>query len=311
MQLFRNLDEVPERFRHGAVTIGNFDGVHRGHARIIERLAAMARRVEGPAVVFTFDPHPARLLRPDLAPQPLSWTERKVELLEAAGAEAVVAYPTDREFLRLDAKPFFDRVVRDRLDARGMVEGANFFFGHDRSGDVGTLEHFCADTGRMFEVVEPVEIDGAVVSSSRLRSLIASGQVELARTMLTEPYRIRGQVVRGAGRGAGLGFPTANVDRIDTLLPGEGIYAGRVWLEGSAWPAAIAIGPNPTFGEGTLKVEAFLIGFEGTLYDRTIEVDFLARLRKIERFESAEQLVAQMDRDVAATRSIVEGNNVE
>lgn len=305
MQLFRDLDQLPARFRRGAVSIGNFDGVHRGHAQIIGRLAAMARRVRGPAVVFTFDPHPAHVLHPDRAPRPLSWTDRKAELLAAASAEAVIAYPIDREFLRLDAKAFFDRIVRDRLDARGMVEGPNFFFGHDRTGDIGALEHFCSDAGIVLEVVEPVALGGEVVSSSRVRSLIAAGQVEQARQMLTEPYRIRGRVVRGAGRGADLGFPTANLGRIDTLLPAEGIYAGRGWVRQAPWPAAIAIGPNPTFGEAALKVEAHLIGFEGSLYDQPIEVDFLARLRNIERFESAQQLVAQMDRDVAATRSIV------
>ena len=306
MQLFRDLDQLPARFRRGAVSIGNFDGVHRGHARIIGRLAAMARRVQGPAVVFTFDPHPAHLLRPDQAPQPLSWNARKAELLAAAGAEAMIAYPTDREFLRLDAKAFFDRIVRDRLDARGMVEGPNFFFGHDRTGNIGVLEHFCSDAGMMLEIVEPIEVAGAVVSSSRVRALVAAGDVEQARAMLTEPYRIRGRVVRGAGRGAKLGYPTANVGQIDTLLPAEGIYAGRGWVGRKPWPAAIALGPNPTFGETALKVEVHLIGFKGSLYDQPIEVDFFARLRNIETFESPQQLVAQMESDLATVRSIVE-----
>ena len=149
-----------------------------------------------------------------------------------------------------------------------------------------------------------MEIDGQPVSSSRVRWLVAAGRMDEVCELLTQPYRIRGTVVHGAGRGRRLGYPTANVEHIDTLLPAEGIYAARAWIEGVARPAAISIGPNPTFGEGVLKVEAFLIDYEGDLYDRPIEVDFLARLRNIKRFASAEQLVAQMAEDVAATRRV-------
>lgn len=305
MNLFRNLDELPERFRHGAVSIGNFDGVHLGHARIVERLAAMARRVGGAALVLTFDPHPARILRPDHAPAALSWTERNAELLLQAGADAVVAHPTDREFLELDARHFFDRIVRRQLDARAMVEGSNFFFGRQRSGDIDVLRQFCSEADVALEVVEPVEIEGDVVSSSRLRAIIAAGQIDRACRLLTQPYRIRGAVIRGAGRGRSLGYPTANLGQVDTLVPGEAIYAGRAWTQGVAFPAAIAIGPNPTFGEQSHKIEVYLIGFAGSLYQQWIEVEFLTRLRDVRRFESAEQLTAQMDRDVAAATEAV------
>lgn len=306
MKLIRDITSFPDAFRGGALSIGNFDGVHLGHARLIGRLAAAAHRLAGPAVVFTFEPSPACLLRPEAASMPLSCTERKAELLGDLGVDALVAYPTDRAFLQLDARQFFDQIVRDRLGARAVVEGPDFVFGRDRTGTVDLLRQFCAEAGMALELVEPLQIDGRIVSSSRIRQLIAAGQVAEARGLLTRPYRIHGTVGRGAGRGARLGFPTANLQQVDTLLPGEGIYAGRAAIEGRAYPAAVSIGPNPTFDEAALKIEVYLVGFQGTLNGRPIEVDFLDRLRDIKRFDSADALVAQLDRDVAAVRQIVE-----
>jgi riboflavin kinase / FMN adenylyltransferase len=302
----RDLDHLPEAFRGGAVSIGNFDGVHLGHARIVERLLAAARRLGGPAVVFTFDPPPSRILRPEAAPMPLCEADRKAELLTQLGVDAVLAYPTNEAFLRLGAREFFDQIVLDRLAARAMVEGPNFLFGRQRGGNVQVLGQFCAEAGITLEVVDPIEIGGQLVSSSRIRELIAAGRVDEARNLLGHPYRVRGTVVRGAGRGSKLGYPTANIGQIATLLPAPGIYAAQALAAGARWPTAVSLGPNPTFDEGLLKVEAYLIGYEGFLYDQPIEVDFLARLRDIERFGSVEALVAQMARDVAAVKKELE-----
>jgi riboflavin kinase/FMN adenylyltransferase len=302
--LFRHLDDLPRDFRGGVVSIGNFDGVHQGHARIVGRLLEMARQLGAPAVILTFDPHPARLLRPEQAPMPLTWTDDKARLLFALGVDAVVAYPTDLALLSLSASEFFQRIVLGQLQARGMVEGRNFFFGHDRGGDIEVLGRYCHGAGIPLEVVEPAEIDGQVVSSSRVRALISAGQVSEAARLLGRPYRIRGAVVHGQGRGDGLGYPTANVGGIDTILPGQGIYAGRASIDGQSYAAAMSLGANPTFGESDLKVEAFLLDYRGDLYGRAIEVDFLARLREIKCFDSVEQLVEQMARDVQKTREI-------
>lgn len=304
MKLIRDLNSLPENLRGGAVSIGNFDGVHVGHAKIVERLVAEARHIQGPALVFTFDPPPAQILRPDRAPPPLTWLARKVQLLTALGVDAVIAYPTDEAFLRQEPRQFFDQVLRGTLNAQALIEGPNFFFGHDRHGNAGLLARYCAEVGMAMDMVPPVEIDGQMVSSSRLRRLIGEGQVELARRMLRQPYRIHGLVIHGAGRGSELGYPTANLANVDTLLPAEGIYAGRAIVDGKSWPAAISLGPNPTFGEGALKVEIHLVDFRGDLYDRDLEVDFLARLRDIQRFDSIAKLVAQMDRDIDRTRAI-------
>ncbi|MHB1036315.1 MAG: bifunctional riboflavin kinase/FAD synthetase [Pirellulales bacterium] len=307
--IFRDLADLPCDMRSGAITIGNFDGVHRGHARIVERLIAKAREVGGPAVVFTFDPHPVRLLRPDMAPPPLTWTDRKAELLAELGVDSMIAFPTDKELLNLTAEEFFQQIVRDKLDARAMVEGPNFFFGRQRRGTIDLLKELTIQAGIVLEVVPPLEIDGQYVSSSRVRRLVAEGAVEAARHLLTRPYRIRGMVTHGAGRGGKLlGYPTANVEAIDTLLPEVGVYAGEAIIDAARWPAAISIGPNVTFGEGVLKVEVHVIDFHGSLYGRPLEVDFLARLRDIQPFDSLDALKAQMGRDVAAARRIAAEN---
>jgi riboflavin kinase/FMN adenylyltransferase len=244
-----------------------------------------------------------RILRPQHAPPPLTWTDRKAELLGELGIDALVAFPTDAAFLQLGPREFFDRIVRDALGARAIVEGSNFFFGHGRQGNVDLLRRFCDEAGMILEVVEPVKVDGQVVSSSRVRALVSEGRMEDVCRLLTRPYRIRGRVIHGAGRGAQLGYPTANLSDVATLLPAEGIYAGRALADGAWWPAAISLGPNPTFDEGGLKVEAHLLDYRGDLYDRWIEVDFLARLRDIVRFASVEGLLTEMQRDVAATRA--------
>jgi riboflavin kinase/FMN adenylyltransferase len=300
--LFRTLDDLPARFRGGALAIGNFDGVHLGHAEILARLAEMGRQLGGPAVVLTFDPHPAALLRPGRAPPPLCWLERKAALLEALGAEAVVAYPTTLDLLHQEPREFFEAIVVGRLAAHGLVEGRNFFFGRERRGTVEVLRGLCAEAGIALELVEPKTMGGEAVSSSRIRRLIAAGRVDEARDLLGRPHRVRGRVGHGRGRGTRIGFPTANLDQVDVLLPGEGIYAGRAWLSCGTYPTAMSIGPNPTFDDMLLKVEAFLLDYQGDLYGQAVEIDFLARLRDIKRFTSADELTAQMARDVERTR---------
>ncbi|MCG8584922.1 MAG: bifunctional riboflavin kinase/FAD synthetase, partial [Pirellulales bacterium] len=290
MTLIRNIAELPDEFRGGAVAVGNFDGVHLGHAKIVAQLIERAREFDGKAIVLTFDPHPVRLLRPAEAPPPLTWIDRKMELLAEIGVDSMIAYPTDRELLALSPEDFFQRFIVEALDARAMVEGPNFYFGHNRAGTIDTLRTLTGAAGKSLDIVEPVEHGGAFVSSSRVRQLIASGDVSTARQMLTEPYRIRGMVTHGAGRGATIGFPTANIDAIDTLLPAKGVYAGRAFLDGDTRPAAINIGPNPTFGEDAIKVETHVIDFEGELYHRPLEVDFWQRLRDIQPFDSVEAL---------------------
>src|SRR4051794_11950247 len=304
MHIIRQLESLPDTARGGAVAIGNFDGVHRGHVAIVKRLLERAEAVRGRAIVFTFDPHPVRLLRPEQCPPPLTWTERKAELLAAQGVDWVVAYPTDEALLQLSAADFFQKIVQDALAAKALVEGPNFYFGHNREGTIKRLADLSTAAGITLDVVPPVEIDGQIVSSSRARELIRGGQVEEALNLLSAPYRIRGMVTHGAGRGAKIGFPTANLSAIDTLLPALGVYAGRAIVSDATFPAAINLGPSPTFGDPVIRVEVHLIGLAEPLYGQALEVDFLARLRDIRPFESPDALVEQLKHDIDQVKRI-------
>ncbi len=304
MPILRDLEKLPDAARGGAVAIGNFDGVHKGHLRIVDKLLERARATDGPAIVFTFDPHPVRILRPDQCPPPLTWTERKAQLLAKHGVDKVVAYPTDEALLALSAQEFFDRIVREALDARALVEGPNFFFGHNREGNVEQLAQMAQQAGITLDVVEPFHLADQLVSSSLIRRLIADGDVMEATKMLSAPYRIRGMVTHGAGRGSRLGFPTANLEAIDTLLPAAGVYAGQGYVGNRCCPAAIHLGPNPTFGESRMKVEVHLIDHDEAIYGLPVEVEFFERLRDTSSFDNEKQLVEQLKQDVAQTREI-------
>lgn len=304
MKLLRKISEFPESLKGGALSIGNFDGVHQGHEVIINRLKNFAAKHNSAAIIFTFDPHPVRILRPEQTPPPLTWTNRKADLLAELGVDAVVAYPTDRELLQLTYQEFFQQIVVESLSAKAMVEGPNFFFGRNREGTIDKLTGLCRDQQIDLEIVEPKVETNAFISSSRIRELIRSGDVDTASQLLTRPYRIRGMVTHGAARGTKIGFPTANLDAIDTLVPAMGVYAGRTYVHGRSHWSAIHIGPNPTFGEDLPKVESHLLDFEGSIYGEAIEVDFISRLRDIRQFDSPAQLVDQLACDVTETRNI-------
>lgn len=291
-----------------AVAVGNFDGVHLGHAAIARRLVETARGLGLPAVVLSFDPHPAAVLRPAAAPPALSTIARRAELLLALGVDAVLVQPTDRQLLSASPELFFSDLLRTRLGARAIVEGTDFRFGAGRHGDLALLESLCRRDGIVVAAVTPVTVAGTAVSSSRIRELIAAGRVGEAATMLTAPYRLRGTVVTGAGRGQPLGFPTANLDRIATLQPAPGVYAAvatPAGTPGTRHPAAVHVGRNETFGAEQITVEVHLIGFSGTLYGSDLDVDFLERLRDTQRFASVDELKAQLAADVARAATVV------
>lgn len=306
MKLIRDLRTLPTELRGGAISIGNFDGVHQGHARLVKTLREQATSVGGPSLVFTFDPHPVRLLRPHEVPPPLTWTERKAELISELGVDGMLVYPTDERLLALTPQQFFQAIVVEQLGARAMVEGPNFFFGKDRAGDIDVLRDLCGQQQVSLEVVQPLTVGEDYVSSSRIRRLVESGDVAAAAEMLTRPYRIRGMVTHGAGRGAKIGFPTANIDAIDTILPNVGVYAGWAHIDGDSYPTAINIGPNPTFGEDLLKVEAHVIGYTGSLYGQPLEVDFVSRVRETRPFASVEELQQQLANDVAFVKDLTQ-----
>ncbi|MFM8803555.1 MAG: riboflavin biosynthesis protein RibF [Planctomycetia bacterium] len=289
-----------------AVAVGNFDGVHLGHAAIVRRLCDAARRLGVPAVALSFDPHPAAVVRPEAAPAPLTTPARRATLLLALGVDAVLVQPTDRELVSLSAQDFYADMLRGMLRARGIVEGEDFRFGAGRTGDIHLLERLCGRDGIVLETVPAVLADGEPVSSSRLRRLIAAGAVREAAALLTSPYRLTGMVVEGARRGETIGFPTANLAGIATLLPAAGVYAARVTLPDlTPRPAAVHVGPNISFGETRISVEAHQNGVTGRLYGSTLDVDFLDRLRDTQRFDSVDALKKQLTADVARAFELV------
>ena len=295
---------VAQSARGAFLAVGNFDGVHRGHARLIASLRDRAEDAGTLAIALTFDPSPAAVLRPESAPKPLSWIGRKVELLNEAGASEVGVFRTGRWLLGLTAREFFDRVVIGQFAARGMVEGPTFGFGRDRGGDANLLGEWCRAAGMDFEIVSPTEWDGRIISSSRIRAALAEGRVDEAANLLGHPYRVRGRVVKGEGRGATLGFPTANLGDIDTQIPTDGVYAAKARVGGEfAWHrAAVHVGPNATFGATDRTVEVHLIDYAGDLYGREMEVDFTRRLRETRKFAGVDELLAQIGADVDSAR---------
>lgn len=306
MFIVENLDPVADRWRGACLSIGNFDGVHRGHAALIGRLRAMADARGVPAVALTFEPHPIALLRPEQAPPPLTWTERKASLIREAGADAVGVFRTGHWLLDLSARDFFDRVIVEQFGAVGLVEGPTFGFGRDRAGTVETLDDWCADARIAFEIVGPSESDGRIVSSTRVRHALRDGQAGEAAALLGRPHRLRGAVVRGEGRGRGIGFPTANLGGIDTLIPADGVYATLATVDDEDRPIASAthIGPNVTFGAEARTVEVHLLGVDRDLYGRTVAIDLLDRLRPTRKFDGLESLIGQMRLDVERARGV-------
>lgn len=290
--------------RGGIVAIGNFDGVHLGHRAMIAALLRTARARCVPAVVFTFDPHPLAILK-GIVPAALTTTASKLELLAECGVDCTLVYPTDTALLDLSPQDFFDQMLVGRMQVQGLVEGSNFRFGKDRSGDVGLLQELCAKRGMSCEIVPQVEIANGVVSSSAVRALLLEGKLRDVQTLLGISYRVTGRVVAGAQRGRTIGFPTANLAEIATVLPPAGVYAGQAWVHGVAYPAGINIGPNPTFGESQQKFEVHLLDFSGDLYGQQLDVDLLDHLRAIRPFTGPQELIDQLRNDMEQVRNVL------
>jgi len=302
MRVYKSLADVPAKASGRAVALGTFDGVHLGHRRVIGSAVDRARERGLVATVATFDPHPLRVLRPDQPPQLLTTTDQKIALVSELGVDELVAIPFTPELSRQSAEDFCEQVLAAALGARSVSVGANFHFGHGAAGDAALLR---ARPEFETQVVELVQHGGDSISSSRIRTLLAEGDVAGAAELLGAPYTIAGPVVEGDRRGRELDMPTANIDPpADVMLPASGIYAALATVNGDRLPAAVSIGVRPTFeSEGDLRVEAHLIGFDGDLYGRTVSLAFLERLRDEVRFESANELVEQMKKDVEQARA--------
>jgi riboflavin kinase/FMN adenylyltransferase len=292
-----------------AVAVGNFDGVHRGHAALLAEARARAAHRGGRSAVLTFTPHPARLFAPDRAPPLIMSLERRLELIAAEGIDIAIVEPFTPKFAAIDAAAFVTEVLARDLGARDVVVGYDFSFGRGRAGDVRLLGQLAPAVGIDVAVIPAVAIDGVTCSSGRIRQLVAAGDTGAAGRLLGRSFELEGPVRRGAGRGRGLGFATANVAPEGELRPKLGIYAARAEvldgpLAGTRRAAALSVGTNPQFEGDTVSVEAYLLDFEGDLYERRLRLEVGERLRDERRFESTAALVAQIGEDVARVRRL-------
>ncbi|WAL74078.1 bifunctional riboflavin kinase/FAD synthetase [Kitasatospora sp. YST-16] len=312
MQRWHGLEEIPGDWGRSVVTIGSFDGVHRGHQLIINRVVELAGELGAKSVVVTFDPHPSEVVRPGTHPPLLAPQPRRAELVEQLGVDAVLVLPFTAEFSQESPEYFVRSVLVDALHAKAVVEGPNFRFGHRAAGDVELL----AELGRADDfTVEVVDLqvrgaagDGEPFSSSLCRRLVAAGDMAGVAEILGRPHRVEGEVVRGAQRGRELGYPTANVDTVPySAIPADGVYAGWLTADGETMPAAISVGTNPTFDGTARTVEAYAIDRVGLdLYGQHVAVDFLAWLRGMEKFDSIDALLERMAEDVKRARELTE-----
>jgi riboflavin kinase/FMN adenylyltransferase len=305
MQHFESLEQVS--VENAWLTIGSFDGVHRGHQEIIRNLVTGARAASVPAIVLTFYPHPVFVLRGHNGPFYLTSPQERATLLGELGVDVVITCPFNQQVAATSARDFMGKLQR-HLGLRQLWVGQDFTLGRNREGTLPVLRQLGVEFGYEVQVLPPVEIDGFGISSSQIRIFLGKGEVDSAARMLGRPYRLVGQVVHGDGRGRTIGIPTANLAIwLERLVPKAGVYACQAHLAQRNYAAAVNIGVRPTFDGNALapQVEAHLLDFEGDLYGQEIQLDFITRLRDEQRFPNIETLVSQIQHDIARTRSLL------
>ena len=287
------------------ITIGSYDGLHRGHRRVVERVVARAGREQRSTALVTFDPHPRCVLAPDTCPPTLTTVDEKAELLDQLGMDRLIVLPFNRKLSQLSATEFLDRLI-DRLPVSGLVVGHDFALGHDRQGNHEFLARYGSEHGFAVEAIEPFGLEGQVVSSSVIRKLLLEGNVAHAARLLGRQYSISTYVEHGTGTGSRIGYPTANFAVTpNKLVPRNGVYAVWVDIDGHDYQGAMNVGYRPTFGENRLTVEAFILDFAGDIYHQDVRARFVQRIRDEKKFESVDALVAQISHDVERSRSIL------
>lgn len=294
-----------ETLAPGWLTIGSFDGVHRGHREVMSRLVRMAGRDGTPSTVLTFDPHPRCVLRPDTCPLTLTTVDEKAAILEELGVDNLVVLPFTKRLSELSAPEFMEKLMA-RIPLRGLVIGYDFALGHRRLGDRAFLERYGAHNGFAVEVVAVRNLEGGAVSSSAIRTLLLEGNVAHAARLLGRQYSISSFVEHGTGTGSRIGYPTANLAVTPSkLVPHTGVYAVWVDIAGRPYPGAMNIGYRPTFGENRLTVEAFIFDFDRDIYREEVRARLVQRIRDEKKFESVDALVAQIGRDVKRARTLL------
>lgn len=310
MQAIRGTAEIAGSLECPVLTIGNFDGLHVGHQAIMRTIVERARNLGGQAVVYTFDPHPRKVVQPDAAPRMLTTLAQKLEMLEALGVDVVVIEPFDLAFSKTSPEHFVRHHVHECIGPVEVYVGYDFHFGRDREGSLRSLTETGPRLGFSVTIIPEVTIGERDVNSTRVRDLLSQGQVEEAEILLGRPYGVRGKVVEGDRRGRTIGFPTANLAAENEVLPVAGVYAGQMRIldepsgrEGALAPAVTNVGMRPTFHDSQgLMAEAHVIDFEGDLYGRKVELSFQRRLRAEKKFADVDELRAQIVRDIDEAR---------
>ena len=298
-------DDPPPRWNQPVLALGNFDGLHRGHMKIIDRVRRRAGERAGTPAVMTFDPHPSRVLRPDKAPPLLMTTEQKLEALGLAGMQGVAVIRFTPALSEWEPEQFVRTVLVEWLHVIEVWVGANFLFGHNRAGTFNVLRGLGARYGFRAEKIDPVRYKDFVVSSTRVRRLLSEGRVDEAAALLGHHFFIDGTVTRGAGRGRGIGFPTANVCTDNELVPPPGVYATMVTLDGIVYPSITNIGFRPTFGDvDRVTIETHLFQFDRDLYGQRLRLSFVQRLRDERAFPDVDALRAQIEADCRSAQRL-------
>jgi riboflavin kinase/FMN adenylyltransferase len=307
MRIIDDLTFTKEDFSSPAVTIGSYDGLHLGHQEIINRVIERARGERGEAVVLTFEPHPVKFLKPQ-TPFPLITSRRKkMMLLESIGVDCTINLPFTKALTHMSGEEFIMDIVQKRIAPRWVVVGFNFTFGKNRTGTPDELKKIGTRLGFEVEIVPPYTINGEVVSSTRIRELIAEGNIKEANRMLGRDFIIMGKVIHGHARGKGLGFPTANLEITSDLYPKKGVYAATVTQEEKTYHGVVNIGTNPTFEDKAFAVEVFLFNYQGDLYGKELRVALVDRVRDEETFSSPDALVHQIEQDIHKAKDILRG----
>jgi riboflavin kinase/FMN adenylyltransferase len=299
MTVVYKLEDLRRPLKNPVLTIGNFDGVHRGHLALFDKVKERAKALGGQSAVMTFEPHPIQVMKPGSGPRLITPTPQKLELIEKAGIEVLLCLRFTREFAAIGARDFVKDLLVDRIGVKELVVGYDYTFGHNREGNISLLREMGDQLGFVVHLVGPVHVNHTLVSSTSIRNLVQEGKLDEAKVLIGRDYQLQGKVVKGHNRGGRLlGFPTANLQIKDELLPRVGVYAVTVVIDGKMYNGVTSVGYNPTFGDTPLTVETHVLEFSGDLVGKTIQVNFLKRLRDEKTFRSVEELSEQISRDI-------------
>jgi len=306
MSIITDLSELKSPIQNPVLTIGNFDGVHKGHLALFERVKQIAKEINGSSVVMTFDPHPIKVLSNGNGPPVITPTPQKLRLIKEVGIDIILCLPFTKEFANIPAKDFVEKILVEKIGVKYVVVGYDYSFGKNRQGNIEFLKKMAQRYQFKVEVVEPVSINGIIVSSTKIRKLVQEGKLEEAKLLLGRNYQVTGTVISGKNRGARiLGYPTANLKLIDELTPKVGVYAVKVHIDNEVYKGVANIGYNPTFGNGAFSVETHIIGFNRNILGKEIIVEFVKRLRDEKKFESPSELAEQIKKDIQEAQKVL------